>query len=100
MRRGIDIVQSKTVFYHPDSQNIRKEVNRYKWREDAKGNGLDEPVKLWDHAMDAIRYGISYGEEEIQILCGGEGVEDAMPLALLVGAGDEEDEEMEWGVWE
>ena len=64
VRRGIDIVRSKTVYYHPDSDNLRKESNSYKWREDAKGNGLDEPVKFKDHLMDAVRYGISYDEIE------------------------------------
>jgi phage terminase large subunit len=93
VRRGIDIVRSKTIYYHPDSENLRKESNTYKWREDLRGNKIDEPVKLFDHAMDAARYGVAYDEEEILIYSGGEGQLDSAPLALLIG----DDEQDDWG---
>ena len=38
-----------------NSHNLIKELRNYKW----KTNGditLDEPVKLWDDACDALRY--------------------------------------------
>jgi len=30
----------------------------YKWKEDANGNQLDEPIKEFDHGMDGIRYAL------------------------------------------
>ena len=94
VRRGIDIVKSKTVWYHPDSENIRKEHNRYKWREDSKGNGLDEPVKIWDHAMDAIRYGISYGEASPTVIGFDDNKADQEPV--MIAADNSEDDWEEW----
>jgi hypothetical protein len=32
------------------------EIGTYKWREDADGNPLDEPVKFKDNAIAACRY--------------------------------------------
>ena len=96
VRRGIDIVRSKKIYYHLESDNLRKESSAYKWREDAKGNGLDEPVKFNDHLMDAVRYGIAYGEDDIQIVYGGEGVEEVATMAVLAGMDDEEDEWKDW----
>ena len=40
------------------STNILKERQGYKWKEDTKGNLIDEPVKFNDHALDAIRYAV------------------------------------------
>lgn len=41
-----------------ESPNIEKESRFYKWAEDKAGKSLDEPVKVKDHAVDAIRYAI------------------------------------------
>lgn len=58
VRAGIDFLKSKRIHIVNGSTNIVKEASRYAWREDKFGNTLPEPVKLYDHAMDAIRYGI------------------------------------------
>jgi phage terminase large subunit len=34
------------------------EIKNYKWKTDADGNTLDEPVKFRDHLMDSMRYAI------------------------------------------
>ena len=39
--------------------NILREIELYAWREDKEGNSLDEPIKLNDDAMDAIRYALT-----------------------------------------
>jgi len=45
-----------------DSTNIITEIQSYIWKENKEGKLLDEPVKIDDHAMDAIRYAIqTYG---------------------------------------
>lgn len=65
VKAGIDFVKGKKI--HVDainSPNIYTEANNYKWKE-KDGKSLDEPVKAYDHTMDAIRYSIfSYTMKE------------------------------------
>lgn len=59
VKDGIDSVKSSQLFIHKESLDILKEISAYKW----KTNGdivLDEPVKAYDDAMDAMRYAIHY----------------------------------------
>lgn len=59
VKDGIDSVKSTELYVHKESLNLLKEFSNYKW----KTNGdiiLDEPVKVYDHAMDAMRYAIHY----------------------------------------
>ena len=59
VKKGIDSVKSSGLFINKESLNVVKEINSYKW----KTNGdlvLDEPVKVYDDAMDAIRYAIHW----------------------------------------
>jgi phage terminase large subunit len=60
---GIRRVKSMPLFITENSSNIVKEIKSYKWRTDVNGKVIkdkdrDEPVKLNDHAMDAMRYAI------------------------------------------
>lgn len=57
--RGIDLCQRQKFHIHPDSINLIKEIQAYKWKQDKNNNVLDEPVKFNDHAMDALRYVVS-----------------------------------------
>ena len=55
VKAGIDTVKSSELFIHKSSLNLLKELSSYKW----KTNGdivLDEPVKVFDDAVDALRY--------------------------------------------
>lgn len=59
VKKGIDSVKSTELYIHKESLNIIKETASYKW----KTNGdviLDEPVKMYDDAMDAMRYAIHW----------------------------------------
>jgi phage terminase large subunit len=59
VKDGIDSVKSSALFIHKESLDLLKEISAYKW----KTNGdivLDEPVKVYDDAMDAMRYAIHY----------------------------------------
>ena len=59
VKDGIDSVKSLALFIHKESINLLKELSAYKW----KVNGdmvLDEPVKIYDDAVDAMRYAIHY----------------------------------------
>lgn len=59
VKEGIDAVKSYKLFYHHSSTNMAKEFRNYKWK--VLGDKLqDEPVKLWDDAMDALRYAVLY----------------------------------------
>lgn len=54
---GINSVKSNKIWYKNTSLNLLKEYKMYSWK--TKGEEiLEEPIKLYDHIMDAIRYGI------------------------------------------
>lgn len=38
------------------SANVRKELNNYKWKVDGSGNITNEPVDMYNHSLDALRY--------------------------------------------
>lgn len=48
------------------SVNLIKEIETYSWKTDLNGNILEEPVKLNDHALDALRYAIYSYKKEMQ----------------------------------
>ena len=57
VKEGINEVKSNEVFVHVDSTNVWKEYKLYSWK--SKGDLIfDEPIKMNDDAMDAIRYAI------------------------------------------
>jgi len=63
VKDGIDSVKSTELFIHNSAVNIIKEINSYKW----KTNGdliIDEPVKVYDDAMDAMRYAIHWWKKK------------------------------------
>jgi len=54
---GIRKVSSFRILVHEESQNIQNELNNYKWKVDNRTDTiLDVPVKMYDDALDAIRY--------------------------------------------
>lgn len=60
---GIRKVKSMPLYICENSSNIVAEIKAYKWRTDANGKVVkdkdrDEPVKMNDHAMDAMRYAV------------------------------------------
>jgi phage terminase large subunit len=61
VKKGIDNVKSFGVFCEED-QRIKKEYENYKWKK-IGDNITDEPIKLYDDAMDAIRYATTYIKE-------------------------------------
>lgn len=56
VKKGIDDVKSRKVFVDENALNVWKEFENYKFKKVA-GKITDEVVKLWDDAMDALRYG-------------------------------------------
>lgn len=56
---GINTVKSFNIFVTSRSTNIIRELNLYSWKVDKDGNTIDEPIKLNDDALDAVRYSLS-----------------------------------------
>lgn len=62
VKAGILSVKSHKVLINKSANNIWKEYKMYSWK--TKGEQiLDEPIKLYDDAMDAIRYAIHTSEK-------------------------------------
>lgn len=54
---GINLLKSFKVLYTKRSTNIEREKNHYKWKENVNNNDfVNEPVKMFDHLIDATRY--------------------------------------------
>lgn len=55
IKAGIDALKSKTVYINRNSKYLIKEYENYKWKK--RGDTiLDEPIDLYNHALDALRY--------------------------------------------
>lgn len=55
--QGIQWVQQQRVSVTKRSTNILKEYRNYLWQTDKDGKIINEPEVIWNHAMDALRYG-------------------------------------------
>jgi len=54
VKEGIDFIKSRKLHIHQASANMLKEIKSYKFKQGTKN---EEPIKLNDHSMDALRYG-------------------------------------------
>jgi phage terminase large subunit len=61
VKSGINAVKTFKVYCQEDD-NLKKEYNNYKWKK-VGDNITDEPVKLYDDAMDAVRYAVMFIKE-------------------------------------
>lgn len=58
VKKGIDTLKSKKIYVTKRSINLLKEYKGYSWKTTADGKILDEPVRVNDDAVCAMRYGI------------------------------------------
>jgi phage terminase large subunit len=58
VKKGIDTVKSKKIYITKDSVNLQKESRSYSYKTTTDGLILDEPVRLNDDALCAMRYAI------------------------------------------
>ncbi len=69
---SIDILKRYDIFVTRRSYKLIKEMNHYKFKRDKEGNILDEPVDVFNHAIDAMRYialeKLSTSNNEVRIL--------------------------------
>lgn len=57
VKEGIDYIKSKQIYINSESLNLWKEYKLYSWK--SKGDQIfDEPIKLNDDGLDAMRYAI------------------------------------------
>ncbi len=56
VRAKITTTKQTKLHIHPRCINTIREIKGYKYRKDKDGVTLDEPVKVNDHAMDALAY--------------------------------------------
>jgi len=57
---GIDLMKQYQLHITSISDNLKKEFKAYQWETDKEGQTVNQPVKQWDHGIDAIRYAMQY----------------------------------------
>jgi phage terminase large subunit len=58
IRAGIKMLMSKKICYTEDSLNVAREIQEYKWALDKQKEPTNKPIDDYNHALDAIRYGV------------------------------------------
>lgn len=61
---GIDLLNNLKVYYTSDSENIDAEQNNYCRKLDDNGKPTDEPIDLYNHHLDGIRYVALFLQQE------------------------------------
>lgn len=56
VKNSIDILKRYRINVTRRSVNLRKELSRYKWKVDRSGKTINEPVDLFNHLIDPLRY--------------------------------------------
>ena len=62
VKNGIQFLHSRPLLVTARSVNVIKELRNYKWKEDKNGKQLNEPVDSFNHAIDAMRYAITFNQ--------------------------------------
>lgn len=61
---GIQWLQRQKIVVDVKCQNMKNELQQYKWKEDANGNALPVPIDKNNHLIDALRY--AYEDEMLE----------------------------------
>lgn len=56
---GIGAVQAYQLNVMADALGLIEELRNYSWKKDINGNYLNIPVDKYNHALDALRYGVT-----------------------------------------
>lgn len=56
IKNGLDILRRYRINVTRSSVNLRNELGRYKWRIDRDGRSLNEPIDMYNHLIDPLRY--------------------------------------------
>lgn len=60
IRNGIDLMKQYKINITERSVNLIKEIRNYRWKTDKTGKSLNVPIDIWNHCIDASRYGCTY----------------------------------------
>lgn len=69
--QGIQFVQQQRISYTKRSLNLAKEYRNYLWETDKDGKILNEPIGIFNHLLDALRYafdGLRQNDDSIEDL--------------------------------
>jgi len=56
IKNSIDILKRYRINITTRSVNLRRELGRYKWRTDHSGRAINQPVDVYNHLIDPLRY--------------------------------------------
>ena len=56
VQAGITKMQTFDIYITQSSHNVIREIKNYVWEQNRDGGFVNQPVKEFDHAMDAVRY--------------------------------------------
>lgn len=59
IKQGIALVQDQTISITKRSTNTIKESRNYLWEKDVNDKATGDPIGIWNHSMDAVRYGMT-----------------------------------------
>ncbi len=60
VKYGIGLIKQFRLNVHHESVDLIKELRNYSWAKDRHGEPTGKPVLLFDHLLDALRYGVTY----------------------------------------
>jgi phage terminase large subunit len=55
---GIKFIKENKIHITKDSLNLIRELNTYKWKQNASNEALEEPLKMNDDLIDSMRYAV------------------------------------------
>ena len=58
VNQGIQFVQDQRISVTKSSLNLIKEYRNYLWETDKDGKIINVPISIFNHALDAVRYGL------------------------------------------
>jgi len=56
---GIQLLQQQPIYITKKSVNVIKEFRNYSWKTDKSGEKINQPIDIYNHSIDAIRYIVS-----------------------------------------
>lgn len=59
IRNGIQVLQDQRISYTKRSINLAKEYRNYLWARDKDDKPTGDPIEIWNHTLDAVRYAIT-----------------------------------------
>lgn len=66
--QGIQKLQQYELIVHPSCENVIEELNNYSWKKDKDTNEyINEPIDLFNHYMDALRYSMQCLDQRLQL---------------------------------